>query len=103
MIEFFVYIWGDCIYYGLLFGIAILFSVLFLGLVVRLVNYYNLVSLEYSRLGYAITLESIGEMAQHQNQSYACYAALLDGLKCINSTVYYGNSYIMLEGTSSNR
>jgi len=96
MARLFAYIWGDCIYYGLLFGIAILFSVLFLTLTIRLVNYYNLVSLEYSRLGYAITLESLGEMAQYQNKSYACYAALLDGLKCINNTIYYGNSYIIL-------
>ena len=99
MARLFAYIWGDCIYYGLLFGIAILFSVLFLTLTIRLVDYYNLVSLEYSRLGYAITLESLGEMAQYQNKSYACYAAMLDGLKCINNTIYYGNSYIILENS----
>jgi len=99
IIRSFAYIWGDCIYYGLLFGIAILFSVFFLSLAIRLVNYYNLVSLEYGRLGYAITLESLGEMAQYQNKSYVCYAALLDGLQCINNTVYYGNSYIILENS----
>jgi hypothetical protein len=66
----------------------------------RLSSYYSLLSDEYLESGYAITLESINEIAAHSNSSYACYIANLDGLYCKDNIAYYGDSYIFLKSYS---
>jgi hypothetical protein len=78
-------------------GFAILFSVLFLLIAFRLIYYYNIISLEYSQLGYAITLESFNKMLAYSGPSNVCYVADLDGLFCNNGIIQYGNSYTLIK------